>query len=205
MFPYQDMSFTPLRSNRGFTLIETIMTVAIMVLVGGALSSMIYYVYRSNGYVLQETKAVQSAQQGLRVSLQNLRETSYGDDGSFPLSSAGTSTVTFYADTNNDGAVEKVRLYLSKGSLYRGITFSSGNPPSYTGQTESSSTIATYVINTGTLPIFQYSDANGNALTGTIDPSQVAYVTVTLKIDVDPNRSPTPYTLLGSATLRNLR
>ncbi len=199
------MPSTTHHSNRAFTLVETIVFVSILALVGVTLSMLIVYVYRTNSYVLQESTAVQSAQRGLQIALQNVREASYGDDGSYPIAAAGTSTMTFYADTNSDGTVEKIRLYLSKGTLYEGVTKSTGNPPSYAGQQESTSTIATYVRNTNSLPVFQYSDVDGNTLSGTIDVSQVASIVATLKIDVDPNRSPTPYTLVGSATLRNLR
>ena len=194
----------PLSGMRAFTLVETIVVVALVVLVGGALSSMIQYFYRTNDYVLQEGNAVQSARQGLATSVQNLREASYGDDGSYPISAASASTITFYADINGDGNVDKVRYYLSGTTLYRGVTNSTGNPPSYTGQPESVTTIATYVRNGGSTPIFQYYDNSGALLSSPVSISSVASIVTTLQIDVDPNRSPALYSLLGSATLRNL-
>ncbi len=189
---------------RGFSLFEVVIVVGLTALVGGALSGIIQYFYRTNTYVLQEGNAVQSARLGLTTSMQNLREASYGDDGSYPIAAAATSTVTFYADVGTPGTVNKVRYFLSNGTLYRGVTYSSGNPPVYTGQPEIITTIATYVRNDASLPIFQYYDDTGTLMTSPINVSNVASVTTTLKIDVDPNRSPLPYTLIGSATLRNL-
>ncbi len=191
--------------TRGFTLLETVMVVFLIGLVGSALSGMIQYFYRTNDYVLQQQTAVQNARQGLNTAMQELREASYGDDGSYPIANAATSTITFYADLNNSGDVEEITFYLLNGTLYRGVTRATGNPPSYAGQPQSTSTIATYIVQSGgTAPIFQYYDANGNLLTYPITLSNIASVTTTINVDVDVNRTPGTYTLLGSATLRNL-
>ena len=189
---------------RGFTLVETIVVVTLMALVGGALSSAIQYFYRTNNYVLQEGTAIQSARLGLATAVQNLREASYGDDGSYPIANAATSTVTFYADVNGDGRVDMVRYYLASTTLYRDVTYSSGNPPSYSGQTPLTVTVATYLQNSSSTPIFQYYDDTGTLLTAPINVSSVASVKTTLLIDVDVNRSPSAYLLVGSASLRNL-
>ena len=189
---------------RGFTLIEMLTVIAILAIVGTALSSMIQYFYRSNDYVLQEQTAVASGRQGLTIAMDNLREASYGDDGSYLIGSAATSTITFYADTNGDGEVEKVNYYISRGTLYRGVVNSVGVPPSYTGQPQATSTLATYIVNSTSTPIFQYYDNTGALLISPINVSAIASIVTTLKVDVDPNRSPTTYTLIGSATLRNV-
>jgi type II secretory pathway pseudopilin PulG len=193
------------KSARGFSFMEVVVVVSLLALVGGALSSMIQYFYRTNAYVLQEGTAVQNARQGLTAAMQNLRETSYGDDGSYPIASAATSTITFFANVNGGTTVQKVRYYVSGTTLYRGVTTSAGNPPTYTGQPESSTTIATYVRNASSTPIFQYYDSSGNLLSSPVNLVSVAAITTTILIDVDPSRSPAVYTLIGSATLRNLR
>lgn len=195
----QHLSYKP-----GFTLIETVIVVGILSIVGTVLTVMIVSFYRTNSYIIQEGTAVQSSQRGLSQSLQDLREASYGDDGSYPIANAATSTVTFYADVNNSSSVQKVRLYLSNGTLYRGVTYSSGSPPAYSGA-ESTSVVATYVTNSTSTPIFQYYDNTGALLASPVNVAQIASINTTLTIDVDPHRSPIPYTVTGSATLRNLR
>jgi prepilin-type N-terminal cleavage/methylation domain-containing protein len=194
----------PSKTSRGFTLIEVITVIAILALVSGALSAMIQYFYRTNDYVLQEESAVANGRQGLTVAMQNLREASYADDGSYPIGSVSTSSITFYADANNTGDVEKVTYYLSAGTLYRGVVIATGTPPTYTGQPQATSTIATYVVNATSTPIFLYYNDNGNLLSTPVNVSAISSISTTLQIDVDPKRAPSTYTLIGNATLRNL-
>jgi type II secretory pathway pseudopilin PulG len=191
---------------RGFTLVEAIVVVAITAIVGGTLLSTIRNFYRANTYVFEATTSVDSARRGLATTLSALREASYADDGNYPIATAATSSITFYSDIDSDGGIERVRVYTINGTLYRTIINASGNPPSYTGQTTSTTTIATYVRNTGSVPIFTYYNSSGVQLSTTSPTlSQIASVSTTLMVDLNPNRAPNVLTLTGSATLRNLR
>jgi prepilin-type N-terminal cleavage/methylation domain-containing protein len=190
-------------NQRAFTLIEMITVIAILMIVGVSLTGTIQYFYKTDTFVVQEGTAVQSAQRGLTIAMKNLREASYGDDGSYPIANAATSTITFYADVDGDGGVEKVTYSLSGKTLYRNITNAAGNPPTYIGST-ATDTLATYVVST-TTAMFQYYDSTGTILPSPVDVSQVASVVTTMRIDVDPNRAPTTYLLTSTATLRNLR
>ncbi|MEK7510654.1 MAG: type II secretion system protein [Patescibacteria group bacterium] len=189
---------------RGFTLIETIVVVAIVTMVGVALTGSIQYFYRSNAYILEQTAALESVRRGHTFTLQNLREATYGDDGSYLITAAGTSTVTFYGDIDQDGGIERVRAYLTNGTLYRAIANSSGNPASYSGQPEILETIAVYVRNATSTPIFTYYNSEGAELTYPIDLTAITAVGVHLAVDINPNRLPNIFTLTGRATLRNL-
>lgn len=191
--------------TRAFTLVETIVVVALTSLVGLALFSMIAYFYRSNAYVLEATSAVDSASRGLNKAVSALREASFGEDGAYPLTAAATSTLTFYADIDSDYSVERVRLYLSGGKFYQGTTNAAGNPPSYTGQPETTIMISDWVKNPASTPVFRYFDEDGTELTGTIDVGSIRSVQTTLDVDINPQRAPNILRLEGSATVRNLR
>lgn len=190
---------------RGFTLAETVVVISLTAVVGVAVMNMITFFYTSNAYVFQQTGAVDSAHRGLDFAFHNLREASYGDDGSYPVAEGATSTVTFYSDVDNDGPVEKVRIYLYNGTLYRVVTNSAGSPPSYVGQSQSTTTIATSVRNTASTPIFRYYDSTGALLTTPVDTSKVSSISTELVVDLNPQRAPDIFTLRASATLRNLR
>lgn len=179
--------------------------IAILSVVGIALMGMITYVYKTNTFIFQQSTATDNARRGVEYALENLREATYGADGSYPINTAATSTVTFYADVDNDGTVEKIRYYLSGTTLYRGVANPGGNPPSYTGQAEATTTVASYMQNGTSTPIFNYYDDTGAQLATPADTSKVASVSIVIGIDVDVKRAPITFTLIGSATLRNLR
>lgn len=191
--------------HRGFTLAETIVVVAIVSVVGVALTSLIAYFYKSNSYIFQQTGAIDSAHRGLEYSFKNLREASYGDDGAYPVESAATSSIVFYSDVDNDGPVERVKIYLLNGTFYRVVTNSAGSPPSYVGQSSATTTIATSVVNATSTPIFRYYGQTGAELSAPADTSKVASVSTELRVDLNPARAPDIFTLKASATLRNLR
>ncbi|MDB5189662.1 MAG: hypothetical protein JWL82_619 [Parcubacteria group bacterium] len=191
---------------RAFTIVEVIVLVSVTVVVGMALNSMIVNFYRSNAYLLQQSSAIDSAHRGLRTSFEDLREASYGDDGSYPIQTAASSTITFYSDIDGDGSVEKIHLYLAGVTFYRGVTDSSSSPPTYVGQTEKVTTIANYVRNSSSTPLFSYYDSDGTLLaSSTVDVSQISSVSTTVLVDLNPLRAPDILTLQEKATLRNLR
>lgn len=190
---------------RAFSLIETLVVIAIVTIVGLALNTVIQRFYQANAYVLQGTAAVNSARTGVMTLASNLREVTYGDNGAYPLAQAATSSILFYADVDRDGGVEQVRVYLIGTTLYRVVVNAGGNPPTYVGQASATTTLATYVANGTSTPLFRYFDATGAELTGTINVGDVTSVRTTLMVDVNPFRAPDIYTLSQSATLRNLR
>ncbi len=190
----------------GFTLLETIVVIGLTAVVGLAIGNMILFTYQTNAYLYQQSAATDNARRGLDPALQNLREATYGADGSYPLGSAATSSVTFYSDVDVDGSVEKIRYYLSGTTFYRGVTNPTGSPPSYAGQAEATSTIAQYVKNfSANAKVFRYYDSSGTELVAPVDVADVRSVSISVMVDVDPNRTPTTYSLTGSATFRNLR
>lgn len=193
-----------LLAARGFTFIEMIVVIALTVLISGTMAGLIQYFYKTNNYVLQQTQAVNSARASIQAATRDLREASYGADGSYPIVAASTSTITFFANIDTDVAFEKVRYYLSSTTLYRGGINPVGSPATYAGQTETTSLVIPNIQN-GTTPIFRYFDANGTELASPVNIRQIASITITILTDVDPNRSPVTYTLSANATLRNLR
>jgi prepilin-type N-terminal cleavage/methylation domain-containing protein len=193
-------------THRGFTLAEMMVVISIFAAMSIALSYAILQTYRGNAYVFEAASSLDNARRGVNTALENLREASYGEDGSYPIASAATSSVTFYADVDEDGPIEKVRVYLSNGVLYRGVTNATGNPPSYAGQPETVQTVVGYVRNATSTPLFSYYDSSGASLgTTAIDATKVRFVTMGILVDLNPTRAPNVYTLTGSATLRNLR
>ena len=189
----------------GLTLVETIIVVALTAFILLAVNALIWYFYRTNAYTLEQTQAVNSANASLEHALRDIRQASYGADGSYPVLNAATSTVSFYADIDANNTVNKVRYYLSGTTLYRGSTEPSGTPPSYAGQPEKTTLVVDNIRNSTSTPLFVYYNATGAQLSTPVNIASVASVKVTVYTDVNPNRAPTVYMLSGNATLRNIR
>lgn len=188
---------------RGLTLMEMLVVIALTVTVVGALLFVIQDFYKNNAYVFEAAVSVDTARRGVATAIQDIREASYGDDGSYPIASIATSSITFFSDLDADAGVERVRIFIQDDTLFRVVTDSAGNPPSYAGQTGATTTILTYVRN-GTTPLFEYYNESGGQLSATsTDVGNVASVAATLMVDLNPNRAPNVLTLTGSATLRN--
>lgn len=188
------------------TLMELLVTIAILSLVTAAIMGLIQSFYRDNNYLIEETVALANARGGVSDAIRAIREASYGDDGSYPIASAGTSTMTLYADLDQDDAVERVQYSLIGGVLYRAVANAVGSPPVYTLSTQSTTTIATDVRNSATTPLFTYFDSSGIQLsTTTPNIGAITSVQIQLMVDLNPNRAPNVFTLIQSATLRNLQ
>jgi prepilin-type N-terminal cleavage/methylation domain-containing protein len=198
--PFQKKS-----ENAGFTLIEIIVVVSITALVLITLGSLIVYFYKTNSYALEQSTAVGQARVGVENVVLYMREASYGSDGSYPIKSAATSSITFYANTNNDPIIERVTYILINQIFYRVIATPTGSPLSYTNAIIATSTISLPVVNGTSTPIFRYYNNAGAELLAPINISRISSIRVTVVVDVNINRAPVAFTLSGGATLRNLK
>ncbi len=97
---------------KGFTLIETIVTIFIFALVMGAVTSFIVMAYRTYGYTWEQSIAIDEARRGIETMVKEIREARSGDDGSFPIEKAGDKEFIFYSDIDKDGETERVRYFL---------------------------------------------------------------------------------------------
>ncbi len=192
--------------TKGMTLIEVMTVLAILAVVGVALNSTIVSFYRNNAYLLEETQALNNAHNGLDEMVRAMRQVSYGDDGSYPIANAATSSVTLYSNADGDPGIEKISYFLVGTTLYRTSVNSAGLPPSYAGQPISTTTLSQYVRNASTTPLFTYYDASGNQLSATSTPvGSVASIQIRLLDDLNPLRAPNVFILTETATMRNLR
>ena len=115
---------------KSFTLIETLVAVAVFTLAIGALASFILMAYRTQGYGWQQSLAINEARRGIETMVKEIREAREGGDGSYPIEKAGDKEFIFYSDIDQDDQVERVRYFL--GTLNSGsqaqtcVTFAAG-------------------------------------------------------------------------------
>jgi len=192
------------KAQRGMTLIETIVWVAVLVFVFEALGSTLLFFYKTNRYAIEQATAVTSGQRGLEQMVKVIREGAYSSQGAFPVVSIAANDIVFYADTDSDSLIERVHYYLQGTNLMRGVVDPSGNPPDYVAG-ETTSQVAEYVRNAslGT-PVFRYYDEIGQEIVTYTNWANVRFVKVSLIVNVDANTLPNQLTLNSSAAIRNL-
>ena len=190
---------------RGMTFIEMLIVLAIASVITVAIADSVLYFYRANGSSLEESYQIQSGQNGMGALVHDLREATYGDDGSYPLASIASSSVTFYADVDRDLSVERVHYELNGTQLTRTVTNATGTPPTYTGPA-ATSTVSNYVRNfSDNVPVFTYYDKDGVQVTDPAHIADITSVTINIIVDVTQLHLPGEFTLRSGATLRNLR
>lgn len=115
---------------KGFTLIETIVTITVFVLIMGAVTGFIIMAYRTQSYTWQQSMAIDEARRGIEAMVKEIREAKEGEDGSFPIEKAEDKEFIFFTDVDEDGEIERVRYFLgtvgSGNQTNECITFAQG-------------------------------------------------------------------------------
>lgn len=192
--------------NEGMTLAEILVAVAIITVIGLAISTFARDLFMYSGTVQSNLSAQQDARQMLRQFASELRIASQSSTGTYPISEASDTAITFYSDLNGDGVKDRVRYYISGNMIKKDVLVPTGLPLAYTGTPATSIVMRDLSVTTG---IFSYYDKN---YTGTsaplgspVDVSSVRLVKMNITIDRDPNRSPTPINVTTQVVIRNLK
>lgn len=188
-------------------MIEVLIAVAIsaiIVLAIGKFSDSISGIGRLIGSGLQ-------ADQDLAIALQvmesEIRAMGPSAAGAYALSSAGTSTIVFYTDTDQDGVNERVRYTIGTSTLQKGVIEPTGTPATYATSTEVSITaVSTIRPASSTFEYFDGTYTGAEApLAQPVTASAVRVIRVTLSADVATSTAPRPVTLTKIITVRSLK
>ncbi len=195
--------------NRGFTLIEVIMSVAVFALLAGGIIVLVSSILRTSN---QQSGLLSDQDQARRLVFQfvsELRNAAIGADGSYSLNQAGAQQIIFFTNLKGTGnVVSRVRYYISGSSLMKGVTAPTGSV--YNLANEVVTTVQNNLAN-GANPVFYYYDGtyNGNIdnyLSQPVNLNQVKLVKITLQIYNKAGVTNTnTYTISSSATIRNLK
>lgn len=187
--------------KNGFTLIELIVTTAIIVIVVTIAFDYIIQSQKTSNFAQEMEEANYNARNALNLLVREIRESNRSDMNSYPINIANPQELIFYSDIDKDIAVEKVRYFLDDTTIKRGVTEPTGDPLAYLPENEVISD-AVLFLNNGESPIFTYFDENGNQIS---DIPFIRLVHINLKINVHPERAPRDFELNSDILLRNLQ
>lgn len=193
---------------RAFTLVETLIVIALFTLLLLAIMNGVTQIYKYNSVTLEQANEIEVARRGLLTWVRDAREMTLGADGSFPIGRADTHRMGFYSDIDKDTSVEYIEYRLASTTLYKDIYEATGTPPVYSTTTPSRTEILSeYVQNLAQAQsTFRYYNESGAFIASSSAMiSDIRYMRINLIVNIDPIRSPGEFMLQGSAAPRNLK
>lgn len=185
---------------------EMLVVITTFSLVVVAVATSITMFYRANMSTVEQSFQVNSARRGVKLLVRDIREAIYSDEGSYPVVAIATSSFSFYSDFDRDASVELTRYFMNGTLLQKGAINATTTIPMYNPADEIVTMISEDVRNFElNVPVFRYFDNAGIEIFNTASVTDVAFVEVTLIVNVNPLQFPNEFTLRSSATLRNLK
>lgn len=184
------------------TLIEALAAVAVLSLIMVVASDAVLSLYKTNSTGTRAIVQIGSARYALATMMQELRQASYGTDGSDPILSMSPSSVTFFSNISNAQGAFRIQYQLVDTKLTRSAV-APGTPATYSG-TPTTADLATYMHNSaGAVTLFRYFDADGVEILDMNRTEDVASVSVA--IDILAPGMTVPFMLTAKTALRNLK
>lgn len=190
----------------GFSLVELLVTIMLMLIVGGVVTSGVVAGMRTTVRTENRITALTDAQKGLERVTRHVRASDARavTSPSTVLVAAGPTRVV--ADLVDEAGNERIRHHydvLTAGTTtrlcHRMETFTLGTPAPYTATTSCDAVLVGDLQNAA-IPVFQFQDDAGAALASPIALGSVRRVVVSLERGIPGEQ---PLQLTTSVTLRN--
>jgi len=197
--------------KNGFTLIEVVVTLGILMMIGSGIIAFERAVLMNTKVVQAELNMQQQVRHTLAVYVADLRSATASAAGAYAIDTAATSTLIFYANVDSDSAIERVRYFFATGTLYRATLKPTGT--TYNTANERISRSVIDVANGTSTAIFTYYDGGYDGFTSSsTDPLPVpinipSIRMIKISLVVNPNgvRAPVMQTYSTQVSVRNLK
>ena len=197
------------KTQKGITLIESLVAIAIFVILMLVAAGFIYAIYRAQGYSFDKSQAINEARKGTEAMVKEIREAQAAQDGSYAIITTGELEFSFYGDIDKDSSIEKVRYFVEGTDFKKGVIEPTSvsqlgdMPPRYLPENEHISILSRYVRNSA--PIFRYFDGSGNELSAASRKRDTKIMRLYLVINVNLDRPPNNFYLESETQIRNLK
>lgn len=191
----------------GMTLVETAVVIGLYTLLTGMIFTAAQTLYQTNNYSAAQAEEVDNARRGMTRLTRDLREMTYAEDGTFPVTQIDDHQIGFYSDVDKDNSVEYVEYELATTTLYKRTYNATGSPPVYDlGNPDTVEILSEYVQNIDqATSTFFYYDTNNAALASTSLLTDVRYIRAQIIVNINPIQSPGEFMLRSGVAPRNLK
>jgi len=192
------------------TLVELLVVLALFAVVMGAVYTFEVNTFSYNRTISNSFQTTVSAQTIMKKMLVEIREAAPGANGSFPVVYAGSTTLSFFSDPDNNGVEEQVTYNLIGTTLYKVVINPTGTPATYSVANQSTTTLMVNVRNGTSMPVFQYFDANysgtSTPLTQPVTTTSVHLIKINLMLTTaSTSKTVSTVTYSEQASVRNLK
>jgi prepilin-type N-terminal cleavage/methylation domain-containing protein len=202
----------PSYHRAGFSLVEILIVAAIGSAIVLLATNFTGNVNVLNGLVQFGLQSKSDVSQTLQTMVGEIRSAGTAANGAYPIDVAGTSSFSFYADTNKNGSVERVRYFLASSSIWKGIIQATGTPTAqYPTSSETITDVLDNVVVSSSSPLFAYYGATytggaSSSLAMPVDVSQIRMVGIGFTVAVHTSGTPTSTESYNTIVdIRNLR
>lgn len=197
------------KTSAGFTLIEILIVFFIFI----AIFNSVWMIYKktlsSNTALSDSFNSQEEVRKALTSMTASIRSASPSSTGSYPISAASSTALTYYSDIDHDGLKEQIRYFLSGNILKKGLTEPTGNPLTYLSANEKVSYLIRNVVRNEAKPIFSYYDdsytGTGPALSNPPNILDIRLIKINVLIDRDPTKAPAAAEFTTQVSIRNLK
>jgi prepilin-type N-terminal cleavage/methylation domain-containing protein len=196
--------------ENGFTLIEILVSSAILVILGAGFLGM-QYIFSQNQVTSWRNYAnIEESNRVVSKFVKEIRDARLSDEGSHPLVTTSDNEIVFYSDIDYDGDVERIRYTQSTNQLIKGVIEPSGEPISYPLGTEAETVVAENVVSSPDPSFYYYNedwpgDVVNNPLAEIDRISDTRIVKIILTINIRPDDPSSEFTLESSGQIRMLK
>ncbi len=192
---------------KGLSLVEMIVAIGILSMTMFGVVLYFVNIWPLQQFAIDSAQAQYKASQTVTSLVSLFRNMRQSDAGEYALKLADPTEVIFFADQDEDGDIERVRIFLDGTNLRMGIIDPVGSPATYPTNQEVVSIFLSDVRN-GFEPypgdVFSFYDNGNSELTGSFSISVVRMIGIDLYVDINPSSSPAATHFQSFASIRNL-
>ncbi len=185
----------------GFTLLEVVIGASIVIGLIGLVYRFQTQMAETQLIMVNRHLSTQAVDALLTKMVKEIRNAQYGENQNYPLVTAAGQELTFFADSDYDQTVERIRYFLGEQGLFKGII-----KPDENNQYLPENEEVNFLVEAGSTPerpVFLYynsdwpMDTESNPLTDPVDLTEVKMIEVNLDVD--------GYQLSSFASIRQLK
>jgi len=197
-------------NSKGFTLIEVLVSSAIMVILAAGFLGM-QYIFSQNQVTSWRNYAnIEDANRVVSKFTKELRDARTSDEGSHPLVTTDDTEIIFYTDYDYDGDIERIRYTQNANQFIKGIIEPSGDPISYPEGTETETVLTENVVESVDPSFYYYNenwptDTVNNPLAAVDRIADTRLVRIILTINVRQDDPSSQFTLESNSQIRMLK